>query len=460
MATPTATLFEFVTYALISPADGDYYSEISKTLHLTDETLNELESINKTKKFLEIGRKTIKPLNFIGVVKAGAITIQIFPKLFKDGQYEKHKGVAAKNLLKMLSYSERLSIKEIDSAGLNTEELDFFEIFIYLFAKNLNELIKSTQRKEYIKNSDELRFIRERIDIRRYINPARLHIIPCNYHELSVDNRQNRTLKYTCYLMSRMVQNIETFRLLRSLTTIMDSVTLSPVSLADIDKISFSRLNQKFEPFIKTCRIFLSNSTLTLQASEVETFSLLIPMETLFEEFIAEVLKEDSEYFFGLNSSIFLQKNIGTLANREDGSNIFRLKPDIVVKKDTGVIIIDTKYKSLDGEDNKSGVVQSDMYQMYAYVSKANAVGSMLLYPDIELRKPDNFYFTFNEREGNKQIVPLYIRSIKLTYDLTDDADWRKFREELRNITRSLTIDDNSEGVFMEQQRNHPLIST
>ena len=199
----------------------------------------------------------------------------------------------------MLSYSEKLSIREIDSADLDTEENDFFEIFIYFFAKNLNELIKSTQKKEYIKNSEELRFIRERIDTRRYTNPARLHIIPCNYHEFSIDNTLNRTLKYTCYLMSRMVKNTDTFRLLKSISGILDSVTLYPVSISEIDRISFSRLNRKFEPFIRICRIFLSHSTLTLQASDVETFSLLIPMETLFEEFIAEVLKEDPDYFFG-----------------------------------------------------------------------------------------------------------------------------------------------------------------
>ncbi|QIB90687.1 5-methylcytosine restriction system specificity protein McrC [Methanosarcina mazei] len=194
-----ATLFEYVTYNVVLSTEKDYYSENSRTLHLTEETLNELEKINKTNKFLDIGRKTLKPRNCIGVVKAGSITIEILPKLFKDDRYEQHRAVIARNLLKMLSYSEKLSLKEIDSADLDTEELDFFEIFIYFFAKNLNELIKLTQRREYIKNSEELRFIRERIDTRRYTNPARLHIIPCNYHELSIDTTLNRTLKYTCY---------------------------------------------------------------------------------------------------------------------------------------------------------------------------------------------------------------------------------------------------------------------
>ena len=103
MTISIATLFEYVTYNVVLSTEKDYYSENSRTLHLTEETLNELEKINKTNKFLDIGRKTLKPRNCIGVVKAGSITIDILPKLFKDDRYEQHGAVIASNLLKMLS---------------------------------------------------------------------------------------------------------------------------------------------------------------------------------------------------------------------------------------------------------------------------------------------------------------------------------------------------------------------
>lgn len=206
-------------------------------------------------------------------------------------------------------------------------------------------------------------------------------IIPCNYYNLSIDTPLNHTLKCTCYLMSRMVKNTDTFRKLKSISGILNDVTLSPVSLEEIDRIPFTRLNRKFKPFIKICRIFLSHSTLTLQASDVETFSLLIPMETLFERFIAEVLKEDPEYFFGQQASISSQAYIGELAHSEDNSSVFNLRPDIVVIRNLEVSIIDTKYKLLDNENRKYGVSQADMYQMYAYITKKDATSSMLLYP-------------------------------------------------------------------------------
>lgn len=90
----------------------------------------------------------------------------------------------------------------------------------------------------------------------------------------------------------------------------------------------------------------------------------------LFEEFIAEVLKEDPDYFFGPQTSTSPQQCIGKLANSEVGSGVFSLRPDIVIKKWLEVAIIDTKYKLLNDEYRKYGVSQADIYQMYDYVTK------------------------------------------------------------------------------------------
>jgi 5-methylcytosine-specific restriction enzyme subunit McrC len=155
-------------------------------------------------------------------------------------------------------------------------------------------------------------------------------------------------------------------------------------------------------------------------------------METLFEEFIAEVLKADPDYFFGPQTSISPQQCIGKLANSEDGSGVFSLRPDIIIKRELEVAIVDTKYKLLNDEDRKYGVSQADMYQMYAYVTKKGAVSSMLLYPDTELREP--MTFIYNLKNSGGKIVPLYIASIKLSYDLTSEKEWSEFRKNLKNV--------------------------
>ncbi|QSZ66170.1 hypothetical protein RJ40_00975 [Methanofollis aquaemaris] len=427
----TATLFEFQAYpyevAGTDSVDGNI-------LRLTEETLAALDAMNATRPILEIGRETIRPLNLVGVMKVGGITLEILPKLFKGEAYQRHRTVIAGNLLTMLACTERLSIREVDLAGLDLEQTDLFEVFIFLFAKRLARLLKSTQRREYTRQDEELRFVRGRIDIRAYTNPARLHIIPCTFHEYSVDNPLNRTLKYTCHLMARTSRRTETVRILRSITDLLDAVTLTPVTVAEVDTITFTRLNRAFEPFIRVCRIFLANATLTLQASDVETFSLLIPMERLFEEFVAAVIAEDPAFFFGQEMEVAAQQRNGHLVKRMGGGHAFALIPDIVARGPAGeTMVIDTKYKILKEAETAYGVSQADMYQIFAYVVKLPAQAGMLLYPDTELKAPLDYVYDVSGRK-----VPLLVRSVRLSHPLATREGREAFREELAGVVQAL----------------------
>lgn len=337
------TLFEY-TSKRFEIGDKDHYDEKNDKLILTNKTVEELRKLSEEKRVIELKWKEIKALNYVGVIKAGEITIEIFPKFLKRGDKVNEKGlkeIAAKNLLKMLEYTQRWKFKEIDYAGLEKVEHSFFEILIYLFAKNLLSLLKVKQNYEYVRRREELRFVRGRIDFARYTNPARLHIIPCIHYERSMDNLINRTLKYTCYLLSRMAKSSENYRLLRRILEILDGVTLTPVTLQEIDRITFNRLNIDFKPFIDICRLILERSTLTLQASKIETFSLMIPMENLFEEFIAGVIREENLHrtVFGENAELLIQRGIGYLAEK-DGRKLFKMIPDIIIKADNETKLI------------------------------------------------------------------------------------------------------------------------
>jgi len=445
----SVTLFEYQRYPY-ECSERDEFKE--GTLYLTERTLTLMEELNRTQPFIETGLKSIRPLNYAGVLRVGDLSIQILPKLFRNGNLEDHHRIISTNLLKMLSYTGNVPIKEISVADLSVEAYDFFEIFMHLFAKHLLHTIKSSQRREYIRTSDDLRVIKGRIDFAKHTNPARMHIIPCRYYEFSTDNLMNRTLKFTCHLMARTASDFGTVRMLRSITDILDQVTLTPVTVPEIDRIAFTRLNRMFEPYIRMCRLFLAHSTLTLQASDVESFSLLIPMERLFEEFITEVLREDPAFFFGRPIHIESQRSVGKLVTDEDGSELFNLRPDILVGYPHVEAIIDTKYKLLDATDRRMKVSQSDVYQMYAYATKTTARKIMLLYPDILLDHKRDFLLSVPSPEGENRDVPLLIRAIRLSYDLNERKEWGMFREELRGIVRGLLSEEENTLSFSTAQ--------
>jgi len=396
-------------------------------LFITEKSLKQLEKLNETQKFMEIYRDRLKALNYVGVVRVGTINIEILPK-FLTGEIDEIKPTIMTNLLVMLRYTRRLNVKETDIARLDLKN-DFFEIFVHLFSKRLLNLLKLKQDRGYIRRNEELKFVRERIEIKKYGNPARLHKIPCIFHERLMDTPINRTLKYTCYLLLKLVKSEDNYRLLKQIVSILTPTKLTPVSVDFASRISFNRLNSDFKPFIDVCIQFLKGFSLTLQASNVEFFSLMIPMEKLFEEFIAGILKEEFHDFLG--GKPISQRDVGFLAKRE-GREEFKLVPDIVIEKDgKSKYLIDTKYKLLDQDDRKLGVSHLDLYQMHAYAAKTKAEKMLLLYPRYpQTEMPETKW----EFEFESWRTELFVRTIDLSYDLRKERDWDRFTNELARV--------------------------
>lgn len=180
-----------------------------------------------------------------------------------------------------------------------------------------------------------------------------------------------------------------------------------------------------------------------IQPKPEEAVSLLIPMEKLFEEFIAEVLQADPRYFFGVDVPVQSQHYVGKLA-RDAGTNrdLFGLRPDITIGAPRIRAIIDTKYKELDPEDRRLGVSQSDVYQMYAYATKTYTEKCMLLYPEVLLGQEKNLLLSVPSPESMNRDVLLMIRAVRLSHDLNKKESWTAFRNELRGIVRPLIAEE------------------
>ncbi len=105
-------------------------------------------------------------------------------------------------------------------------------------------------------------------------------------------------------------------------------------------------------------------------------FSLLFPMYELFERFVGRCLLRAVA-----RSSVCLQ-DTGHSALRDAEGRLFDLQPDVVIKTQTGPIVLDTKWKALDNADGRQlGVAQDDVYQILMYGQAYSAERLVLLYP-------------------------------------------------------------------------------
>ena len=357
----------------------------------------------------------LKATSYVGVFTIGNNTIQILPKISEDNEEKK----IIENLLFMLSYTKKLKIKETEISKLcSRKENQFFEILIYLFAKNLNDTIKKNFFKNYSFFVDDLSFIRGKIlfnenIVKNFVRKDRIH---CKFSEFTENILINQIFKYTIFLLLRITSDRENYRLLKQLELIFSDVTLKTITVTDFCKIHLNRLNSYLMPLIQLSKLFILQSAIQLFQNKLETFSFVFKMEVLFEEFIAEFIKKNKSQLFASGTTIKSQDTQIKLVDSPE--KLFTLKPDIFIYSGDKKLIIDTKYKILNPDDPRYGVSQADMYQMFAYCVKYSCKHSVLLYPEHLSSKvpPVPYSIKFEEKE-----VKVHIKTVPLDIDLRRD---------------------------------------
>ncbi len=424
----TITLFEYSPP--LEPEDREHLNRLQ----------NHLRRINRITKapVFDSSWGTIRARNYVGVVSIRNTTVQILPKLYrKEEDLENMVEEATRNLLFMLSFANRFKIKETGLSNLKKERSDLYESIVYLFARNLLETLKKNYRRDYERREEDLNVVKGKIVVSKQIQKSLQNRIHCTFFDLTEDTLMNRILKYICHLLLFRVKNRENWLLLQNILSIYEGVTLTPAKLSDFDRIRLNRLNEDYEPFISLARLFLENMSLELQNSQFKTFSFLFDMNVLFEEFTGEFIRKykkdilnDTDFY---NCNIHLQTKKKWLIEKPTRS--FGLRPDIVLSsRGDAKLIIDTKYKILDSTKQYFGVLQDDIYQMFAYAKKYECSDIILLYP-------------WNERVGDFQNktgilktyhfddnTRLHIATINLMRDLRDKKEQNNLKRELRGI--------------------------
>jgi 5-methylcytosine-specific restriction enzyme subunit McrC len=137
--------------------------------------------------------------------------------------------------------------------------------------------------------------------------------------------------------------------------------------------------------------MILENQVYSYQEYEMKNWSLLFPMEYIFEDFIAGYIQKYFSDIFRVEpqkSDLYLHTN----------PNTFNLQHDILLtnKKTGEKIIVDTKYKprwNLEKSDSKKGIAQSDMYQMISYAYRRGTDKVLLIYPNTSEKLTEDHLF-------------------------------------------------------------------
>lgn len=314
----------------------------------------------------------------VGILAIPSVRLEILPKI--DGGDDEVRAA----LVRMLSVSQNLRVADGELTALLAQRHDLLEIFIGLFANRLLAAVRRGLPYRYMEQEEDLKRLRGKLNVTRQLTRLALRpdLLACRFDEFSENTPLNRVLKAAVARLTGVARSAANRRCLAEISSRFEFVgeTSDPLR----EQVRLDRTNLVFHNLYQLALLFLKGDWQTTTSGDSLGFSLLFPMNDLFENFIGQCLKRALA-----SRDVHLQVTWHSALHDADKKPLFRLQPDAVIVDRTmlgeGIrpIIIDTKWKRLDpnARDGKIGVSPSDVYQMLAYAQAYDAQHLILLYP-------------------------------------------------------------------------------
>ncbi|WNL28726.1 McrC family protein [Arcobacter cryaerophilus gv. pseudocryaerophilus] len=390
------------------------YKDNTKDNFIKKETFDSLEKFvlenEKTAQYLKITTKkgfgkVLQAQNYVGVIQTkDGTTIEILPKI-KNATTEKSKDI----LIKMLKTLKNSPFKNLSVANLKSSKIPLFEIFISMFLEELTVLVRNGIKSDYISKEENLKFLKGKLKISEQIKYNTIHKerFFVQYEEFISNRVENRLIKTTLQFLYNKSKLNKNQQRIREFLFVFDEIEISHNIKTDFSKIKLNRQMKDYEQVLLWCKTFLFENSFSPYKGNDIAFALLFDMNLLFESFVYSYLKKSSNF-----QDIKSQDRTHHLAY-ENGIGRFRLKPDIVING--GKIIADTKWKILSEDKAYNGVLQDDMYQLYAYGTKYdNCEKIYLIYPFDELIIKNSYnYFKNKELKLDILFFDVYKKEFK-----------------------------------------------
>lgn len=287
-------------------------------------------------------------------------------------------GVSITNLFRMLEYAYSLESFHLLEKGLfdcDTLE-DFYDRLANILAHRILDRARKGFYHSYQPRSDQLPYLRGRIDLQRAsLRPWEVKL-ECHFEEHTSDIKDNQILTWTLLqiLRSGLCTENSSHSVSQAYRRLLSFAEPEPCGPESCLNRTYHRLNFDYKPMHALCRLFLEHLGPAHKIGKREMIPYVVNMASLYELFVAEWLKAQNIEGF----SIEAQKDI-IIDHRQN----MKFRMDLVLCEESSQkpkCIMDTKYKI-------GASSMSDIHQVIAYAEAIGCREAILIYP-VEMESP------------------------------------------------------------------------
>lgn len=256
-------------------------------------------------KMFEVGWREVKAASFVGVVRLGARTVQVLPKMHKtDLAAVDCERQATANLLFLLSYTGHLRVTEPEISRLTEQGMPLSETLYWIFARRLWDAVRRELLRGYVNVEERSGVLKGRWHLAAQVRRSdgwRRERFDVAYDEYTEDNLPNRLLCATVLQLSRWATRSDTRSLLAQLRSAFTDVAgISPQRRDFIEAVRWMQRYRRragdgrlYRPLLEMARMFWTGGAPQPSPGRIETFAFMFDMNQLFEGFITQFVRRE-----------------------------------------------------------------------------------------------------------------------------------------------------------------------
>lgn len=357
------------------------------------------------------------------------------------------------NFLRMLDHTSGLGRSSPRLTEVSVSQMSPVGLFLEFFAGQVQAFIQHSKYRSYsFATSITPNVVKGRPIVRDYFTKslphAMPHVLPCRYLDFSADVLENQiivlaihtAIQLTALLPPTAPLRVSLVRELRACLRLLPGVSIRRITVAEIRRIRYNRLNQHFKPIHHLCEVILRNCSISLKPGEKLPFvSFAINMPELFEAYTAAIFSlAFGRDFIGKKSQLRFMLDVIDKPIILDG----------LLRHLGRNVVVECKYKDIGQQDGThfgendyvllGGRIRSaDLYQATAYSSHIHirASASVLVYPTWENNVPVTIsgpIEAFGWRQHAEYGIPIYLLGLNLA------SSFENVVQMLRNLISNI----------------------